>query len=281
MSAILSLRYLKDSQKKLDDLVALYQGKPLVVLGAGPSADYCILEISEFVAQGALFIVSDSISASFCKKYPQASVVICTVEQRSHSYLRDNQRGIFFCYQSCRKFNLPPHSRSSAIYFTLPGESNPMHLPVMVSPGTVVGIQLSLSLYIALRMKIYPVITMFGCDFAYLEDRMYGRFFQGNLVRSCSRFSTEESAQFLSILRRSSGGYSVSGTFIRTSAEFVIAREKIEQLLGTLPLGLSVFDYSPLGIFHTRVQKCVPESIEAGHEPPVPQRLARVRAQAL
>lgn len=229
----------------------------IALIGAGPSLDYCDAEIARLVADGAHFVVSDSMAAAFLARWPGVSAVVFTVEMRRHAYLlRVRQPATVYAYQKAHERNLRLNERSSLRRFRLLGEDG--DLPALYSPGTVLGTMLSYA--VAALHESGGTIHTFGADFFYLDNQVYARYIEPH-VPSMNRLATRENWQYEMALRRSSGIAVKSGFAIRTAFELMQARENMRHFLAQVPQKIQVIEYSPLGFDLPRVEKRVPRGI--------------------
>ncbi len=226
--------------------------KNIVVLGGSPSLDFLIPHLAEF-PEDSLFILSDSVAEGVLQLYPTLRRCIVTVENRRHWYLKSlKNETILFYHKGCQR-NLPHDAGNECLYFKMHGEDRdfPLSLP---SPGTVAGIAFAFALLLAAPgAKIY----LAGIDLSYPDHRVYARL-AGSMILP-DRFHNRETADLTGIYRRSSHILVQSGFPVRTSAEFLAARENIAELAKREGKDLALFNFSAVQI--PGIRQVVPKLI--------------------
>ncbi|MBV6494021.1 MAG: hypothetical protein LDLANPLL_02047 [Turneriella sp.] len=229
------------------------------IVGAGPSLDLCKNEINSLIKRGAIFLVSDSVSAAFSKYFPLAEIKIFTVEMRRHLYLvrlpnaaKKNTK--VFAYNSSTRRNLTGINPTNIEYFCLQGENG--NLPALYSPGTVLGVMLSYALQ---RILPQGEIHLMGADFSYLDQRVYTRFIIPHAPLT-SRLFTYELWQLEMVFKKTSQVLVKQGIAVRTSFEFLAARENIRRFVERVREDVHLVEYSPVGIGLPCVEKRIPVS---------------------
>lgn len=218
----------------------------IAVIGAGPSLDYCELEIANLISQGAKFLVADSIAAGLLRKYPRIDALVFTVEIRRHLYI---QRAAGASVMAYNKANLRNLRAKNISRFKISGEEG--DLPELHSPGTVLGVMLSYATRVA--REIY----FFGADFSYIDNQVYSRFIDPH-VPQMNRLATRENWQLEMVFKKTSGAIMKNGFAIRTSFELMQSRENMRDLMVQAPNTLRFFEYSPVGFDSARVAKRIP-----------------------
>jgi len=228
----------------------------VAIIGAGPSLDYCFSELRALAHEGALFLISDSIAVGLIRvlKLEPQQTIIFTVEKRRHGYLlRDHKLKNFqiAAYAQCDQRNLP---NGKILRFTLAHEKNTDEI-ILHSPGTVAGVMLS---FAKSKMRGARELYLFGCDFSYPENQVYSRLVTPHWRCNDHRLFNNITHQYLATLRKSSALQIVNGYAIKSTFEFMQSAENWKSLLDQFSPRVALYDYSPLGIRHERVQKLSP-----------------------
>lgn len=228
--------------------------RKFALIGGGPSLDYCDGLIEDLVLEGCSFLLSDSIAAGFAKRWPGVTAAVFTVESRRHHYLlRMSQAAKVFAYQGANPRNLRTVSPGNLTRFKLSGEQG--DLPVLFSPGTVLGTMLAFAA--AQLAASGGEIHILGADLFYIDNQVYGRYIDPH-VPLTDRIVSRELWQYEIALKKSTGILARSGYAIRTSFEFFQARENMRYFVRQLPDRIQVYEYSPLGLDCERVIKRIP-----------------------
>ena len=256
------------SPQALENLLRKCDFSSVVLVGAGPSLDYCTHEIEEALEKGALFFLTDIVARQFVHRYPSSHRVIFSVENRRHDYLQSLYDEDLAFYAEAGRYNLPRCSnRVYLFHFDFDQKNLPQLADVstcLVSPGTVAGAALSAALYLARLNAKMREIRLLGLDFSYPEERVYARMaasdrFPGNYWRRREVHEWEAAAM------RGSRFQVVGGYVIRTSEEFYRSKENFEILLGSIEgssiEGITIIDYSPLGLSRHVIKK-IPASMK-------------------
>lgn len=228
--------------------------KRFALVGAGPSLDYCTGQIEDLAAQGCRFLLSDSIAAAFLRRWPRLDAAIFTVESRRHPYLiRIPQSLPVYAYNKANPRNLRSSVCINLTLFKLIGESG--DYPALYSPGTVLGTMLAFAA--SSLAATGGEIHFLGVDLFYIDDQIYSRYIDPH-VPVTNRLVSRELWQYEMVLKKSSGILTKSGFAIRTSLEFMQARENMRNYIRQLPENIRLFEYSPLGLDCERVEKRIP-----------------------
>ncbi|MFZ5630555.1 MAG: hypothetical protein ACOY5B_15590 [Spirochaetota bacterium] len=224
------------------------------LVGGGPSLDYCVSLVEELAARDCKFLLSDSIAAGVLRRWPSLDVAIFTVELRRHPYLiRVPRPAPVYAYNKANSRNLRLSPGSKLTAFKLAGEQG--DFPTLYSPGTVLGTMLA---FAASNLAATGgEIHILGTDLFYIDDQVYSRFIDPH-APSTNRIVSREHWQYEMVLKKSSGILAKSGFAIRTSFEFMQARENMRNFIRQLPDTISLFEYSPLGLDCERVEKRIP-----------------------
>ncbi len=237
------------------------------VVGAGPSLDYVRAAIENLAGAGAHFLISDSVAAAFLRLYPKIQATVFTVELRRHLYLA-RIRGIssfaVMAYEKVPAPNLRFTTKRTVARFKLRGESG--NLPELYSPGTVLGVMLSYAVNEILhggkpaaqsQSGSKGEIHILGADFSYIDNQIYARFIDPH-VPPMHRLQTRETWQYEMALKKTGGILMKAGMAIRTSFELMQSRENMRGWFATLPAGIRLLEYSPIGFESDRVEKRMP-----------------------
>jgi len=254
-------------ERPLCDFLPSFTADKVVVVGAGPSLDYCHHEIKENFDTNALFFLTDIVAANFIRHYPQSRRLIFSVEHRLHGYLKSLKNEEIAFYTGANRANLPTiENRLFRFHFDFDEKKSAYmssHSTRLVSPGTVAGAALAAALYLAKESQNRVEIDLLGIDFAYPEERVYSRLAY-RPVQS-SYWNRRESREYEAILARSSRVWLKNGFAIPTSEEFFRAKENFETLLLSIPgstlEGVQVNDFSPLGL-GAGVMKKIPHGMK-------------------
>lgn len=227
------------------------------LVAAGPSLDNCSVQIDKLIKKNTIFILSDIIAFSFIQKYPQSKRLIITVEHRPHNYLKKLKQEHIFFYRGGRRDNL---TASNFCYpFVLAGEKlSAWQELILVSPGTVGGLSLSLSFFLLLFHPQKTAIkkkniTLIGFDLSYVHARLFSRYVQVHLP--FSRLYSRELYELETVYKKTSHWQMQQGQLLRSSAEFVLAAQNCAQLIKTAPQEVELEDFSPWGISTHRLKK--------------------------
>ncbi len=227
------------------------------IIGAGPSLDYCTVEIRDLINRGAHFFISDSVAAAFLRRWRPARASVFTVELRRHFYLtRIHGDGEFtiLAYAGANATNLHTSRSRIVSQFKLHGEKG--ELPALYSPGTVLGVMLSCATQVNVDSESRE-IHLLGADLCYPENQVYSRYIDDHCPGTNRLFSREQ-WQYEMVLKKSAEVYIREGYVIRTSFEFVHSRDNMRQFLEGQPATARFVEYSPLGLDTARVEKRVP-----------------------
>lgn len=224
------------------------------LVDGGPSLDYCGGVIADLAAAGCRFLVSDSVAAGFLRRWPTIDAAIFTVELRRHAYLMRVARAVpVYAYNQANSRNLRLSPGSKLTAFKLAGEQG--DFPALYSPGTVLGTMLA---FAASNLAATGgEIHFLGADLFYIDDQVYSRFIDPH-APSTNRIVSRELWQYEMVLKKSSGILAKSGFAIRTSFEFMQARENMRNFIRQLPENIRLLEYSPLGLDCERVEKRIP-----------------------
>lgn len=221
------------------------------LVGGGPSLDYCDRVIEDLAEAGCRFLVSDSVAAAFLRRWPGLDAAVFTVELRRHPYLlRLSQAAPVYAYHKAHPRNLRLYQKGNIIPFKLSGEQG--DIPALYSPGTVLGTMLSFAA--GSLGESGGEIHILGADLFYIDDQVYNRYIDPHAPPG-NRLASREFWQYEMVLKKSSGVLAKSGFAIRTSFEFMQARENMRAFVRQLPENLHICEYSPLGLDCERVQK--------------------------
>lgn len=224
------------------------------LVGAGPSLDYCGGVIADLAASGCRFLVSDSVAAGFLRQWPAVEAAIFTVELRRHPYLMRLARDVpVYAYHKANTRNLRLQQAGRLRWFKLLGEQG--DFPSLYSPGTVLGTMLAFAASDIAQAE--GEIHILGADLFYIDDQVYSRYIDPH-VPLTHRLLSRELWQYEMVLKRSSGILAKSGFAIRSSFEFLQARENMRSFIGKLPQNIRLVEYSPLGLDCERVEKRIP-----------------------
>lgn len=229
------------------------------LIGAGPSLDYCEHEISDLIIRGAHFFVSDSVAAGFLRRWRPSLASVFTVESRRHFYLVRIDSSIEFsllAYRGANSRNLRVPDSCIVSQFQIQGESG--SLPMLYSPGTVLGVMLSCATELSIGRPDRE-IHIFGADFCYLENQVYCRLIDHHAPQG-NRLLTREQWQYDLALKKSSEVWLRGGYAIRTSFEFARTRENLRAYIELQPEIIRYIEYSPLGLETARAEKRIPRN---------------------
>ncbi|HRP70508.1 MAG TPA: hypothetical protein PLY93_13350 [Turneriella sp.] len=230
----------------------------IALVGAGPSLDLCLDVMNTLVARGAFFCVADSVAVAFQKKFPQTPFCVFTVETRRHAYLLRLKKNpaapvTLWAYHNANARNLIKFHQGYTIQrFKLVGEEG--GLPTLYSPGTVFGVMLAFAME---RIAPRGEIHLIGADFSYLDQRIYTRFLEPHTPLT-TRLFTREIWQLEMVFKKTSQVILKHGVVVRTSFEFLNARENIRAFVERLGEGVRLVEYSPLGVDTAWVEKRAP-----------------------
>jgi hypothetical protein len=224
------------------------------LVGGGPSLDYCAGLVEDLAAQGCRYLLSDSIAAGFLQRWPELDAAIFTVELRRHPYLiRVPRSAPVYAFNKSNSRNLRLRPGSKLTEFKLAGEQG--DFLALYSPGTVLGTMLA---FAASNLAATGgEIHFLGADLFYIDDQVYSRYIDPH-VPIMNRLVSRELWQYEMVLKKSSGILTKSGFAIRTSFEFMQARENMRNYIRQLPENIRIFEYSPLGVDCERVEKRIP-----------------------
>ncbi|MBN8220502.1 MAG: hypothetical protein J0L53_06235 [Spirochaetes bacterium] len=225
------------------------------VVGAGPSLDYSRMVITNLIAAGAHFLLSDSIAAAFLRLYPHSRTTVFTVELRRHAYLTRICRISRFdvlAYAKAHERNLRVGPACRVTRFKLRGESG--DFIELYSPGTVLGVMLS---YAVTNARPEAEIHVIGGDFTFIDNQVYARFIDPHAPQ-VDRLRTREHWQYEMALKKTGGLVMKSGIAVRTSFELMQARENMRAFVDALPPSMRVIEYSPIGFETERIEKRLP-----------------------
>lgn len=234
-----------------------------VLIGAGPSLNYCGAELAELCARGAHFLISDSAAAAVLRQFKPAAATVFTVELRRHLYLsRIDSAAVFGvqAYKASHPRNLRFTAPRIVSRFKLMGETGAEN--ELYSPGTVLGTLFSFAVTALPGAK--GEIHLFGADFSYIDNQIYSRYI-GPHMPAFNRLATQENWQYEMVLKKSSAFILRGGHAIRTSYELAKSCKNLSVFSTKLPASIAIFDYSPLGIESPAVRKVVPASLSANH----------------
>jgi len=227
------------------------------LIGAGPSLDYCRTEIQHLVSRRAHFFISDSVAAGFLKIWQPVRASIFTVETRRHAYLsriaREAECSIL-AYRGANSRNLRFTADRVVSHFRLAGEEG--NLPALYSPGTVFGTMLSCAVSLSAE-NASSEIHLLGADLFYLDNQVYSRLIDSHTPQG-NRLHTRELWQYEIVLKRSTELIARAGFGIRTSLEFLHARQNMRDYIDKISTKIHLVEYSPLGIDSPRVEKRIP-----------------------
>ncbi|MCS6984816.1 MAG: hypothetical protein NZM25_06810 [Leptospiraceae bacterium] len=230
-----------------------YEGREIALVGAGPSLLFWKNEISR-LKEKALFLVADIVARGFVRAFGAAhKMLVFSVESKRHSYLISLPKHIpiaFYARGNLR--NLPRYN--PVYFFALMAEDQPfLKLP---SPGTVMGLALAYALYL---LRGYGgVLHFFGMDLAFLDGMVYAPMVY-SFGGGCSRLHPYEQQELVRSYQRGTSFIKERNFVIRTSAEFLQARQNILQLLKTVNFPLEILNYSPVSLPLPQVTQMIPE----------------------
>ena len=227
------------------------------LIGAGPSLDYCSTEIQHLISRRAHFFISDSVAAGFLKLWRPERASIFTVEARRHTYLNRIGHGadcFILAYQGSNPRNLRFTTDRVVSHFRLTGEAG--NLPALYSPGTVFGTMLSCAVALSAE-NAASEIHLLGADLFYLDNQVYSRLIDSHTPH-VNRLQSRELWQYEIVLKRSTELIARSGFGIRTSFEFLRARQNMRDYAQQISANIHLIEYSPLGIDSPRVEKRIP-----------------------
>ena len=221
-------------------LIDRITGKHVIILGAGPTLDFCFELIGQY-SESALFVVPDILAAPLLERFPGIELVIFSVEQRRHNYLKLCRDQVICIYENANFRNLPRNYENTFHKFGLAGELHSSDY-TLLSPGTVVGVAAGLALALLKQGKIKNLF-MFGFDLAYLDFRMYSRIVPGIMH---SRLLTSEDKELYRVLIKSTVLQAYDDQIIRRPAEFVQSLENINKLVQEVGWE-RIYSTSPVG----------------------------------
>lgn len=262
----------------LKDIDSFLNGNKTIIIGGGPSLDYLDHEIHSWRDENYAFVLTDVIAENFIRRWDPDRRIVFTVESRRHSFLKNLSGGeLIAFYARANSKNLPQNIREVYSFFfdfdsdlDLKEKNKSLQL---ISPGTVSGAAFFwvLSRYIKFmnqsqnfhnNLKMAnPEIYLAGFDLSYPENQMYNRY--SYFRRIDNRFYNRpiETQEWMMTLKKADYAWLRNGNLIKTSSEFRYTKENLELMLTSLDKRIQIFDYSPLGIHHPRVQKKIPISL--------------------
>lgn len=234
-----------------------------VLIGAGPSLNYCDAELAGLASRGAHFLVSDSAAAALLRRFRPRAATVFTVELRRHAYLsRINSSAVFdvLAYKATHALNLRFTAARIVSRFKLLGEAG--EEPELYSPGTVLGTMFSFA--VTSLPAATGEIHLFGADFSYIDNQVYSRYIEPHMPLF-HRLASQENWQLEMAFKKTSAAIMRSGQAIRTSFELAESRKNLSAFAAKLPSTISVLDYSPVGIEAAVVHKVIPASLSANN----------------
>lgn len=227
----------------------------IVIIGGGVSLDQCDHEITQLAAdkENTVFFLADIVSEKFIRLYPGARVLVFSVENRYHHFLKLLRGQKIAIYTKANERNRPrlgAKAPNRNTYFRFHFDfDNAENGPSMLlkSAGTVIGPAVYWALYLSLlyNNKVENIYLL-GLDFYYLENQMYNRFCSSSLLRTY--WQNRETSEWIRVLKKTSHIETQGPYVLRTSAEFKKTMENLEILIRNSKTGANLYDFSPLGI---------------------------------
>ncbi len=234
-----------------------------VLIGAGPSLNYCDAELAHLSSRGAHFLLSDSVAAAVLRRFKPKAATVFTVELRRHAYLsRIDSSAVYdvVAYKASHARNLRFTASRIVSRFKLLGEAG--EEAELYSPGTVLGTMFSFA--VTALPAATGEIHLFGADFSYIDNQVYSRYI-GPHMPPFHRLASQEKWQLEMAFKKSSAAILRGGHAIRTSYELAESRKNISGFAAKLPATITVFDYSPIGLDTAAVHKVVPAALSANN----------------
>jgi hypothetical protein len=250
--------------ESLEKLLSWCSRKNIVVVGGGPSLDFCLQELDHLVKEDSVFLLTDIVSANFIKLYPDSNRLIFTVESKRHNYLLGLLNERIACYYRADKKNYNEKlNQCYAFHFDIDeNEKNRIKTDnsyAMKSPGTVAGAIIYWGLVAANVNQQKSQMILLGVDLSYIDNQVYNRLCKFTFLQNY--WTNRENREWTAVLQRTANMEYVNGYVIRTSREFSLTREKLGVLLSREKFNL--YDYSPMGISANFVKKVIPAKISS------------------
>lgn len=229
-----------------------------MVVGGGPSLDYCDNDIESLISDKTLFVLTDIVARRFISRYKGIKRIIFTVENRYHTYLRGLEGEEIAIYSGARVENVEKRNSIYQFCFDFDYKESANKAMALVSPGTVFGSAVAWLVFIE---QFFPLkeIIFFGADFSYPADQSHSRFCLSHLGENY--FHREELRQYTGLRKRVAWGQMLYGNLVKTSDEFKKSSQNIANLLKTRKKTVPVIDYSPVGLSPSIVKKTLPSGI--------------------
>lgn len=250
--------------ESLEKLLPSCTHKNIVVVGAGPSLDFCMPEIADLASDDTLFLLTDIVSENFIKVFPHSQRLVFTVESRRHNYLSALVNERIAVYSKAQKKNYKNYkeaqNRCYGFHFDMDVLEPDQHEKsfAMKSPGTVAGAAIYWALAVSALNSGKPRIILFGIDLSYIDNQVYNRLCKFSFTQNY--WHNRESREWVAILQRTSEIEFKEGYVIRSSREFSLTKEKLGILLAGFA-NTRLLDYSPMGISAEYVKKTIPGKI--------------------